>query len=151
VQPAPAILFDCADQAWSVKLLALDHGRLVLMTNPTGRTGATGKATASWEDIRHGFVVGQGGGHQSHVRLFDGVRSSILFEGVDGALADRPGRTYAGVVTITEAAPDQDFQMECPATTANARIVDGVTEWAARSGAQPPRGEDVDGPFDGWF
>ena len=149
--PAPAILFDCADRAWSVKLLAPDSGSLVLITSPNDRAEAIGNVTASWDDVRKGHVVGQGGGHQSHIRLFDGVRSFILFEGEDGALADQPGRTYAGVVTITQSAPDQDFQIDCPATQTNARLVASVAEWSARVGAKPPRGEDEGGPFDGWF
>ena len=66
-------------------------------------------------------------------------------------LADRPGRTYAGALTITESNPQQDFRIDCAATPDNAALLDNVRAWAARTGAKPPLPEEEGGPFDAWF
>ncbi|HEX4848903.1 MAG TPA: hypothetical protein VFV30_12230, partial [Novosphingobium sp.] len=148
---APQVLFDCRDASWHVELLGTDDKRLVLVTTPLTGERRMGNAQSSWDEVRLGHVVGQGGGHQRHIRLFDGVRHVILLEGVDGSLADKPGRTYAGVVTQTPANPKQDFEIACPSGRVNAKLVDNVWQWAQRVGAPLPKDEDEGGPFDGWF
>lgn len=146
--PTPP-LFSCRDADWTATLIGTEDGRLLLETRPSAR--GMGNVASSWEEVREGYVGGQGGGHQSHLRLFDGFRQIILFEGEDGSLADRPGRTYAGALTITESNPQQDFRIDCAATPDNAALLDNVRAWAARTGAKPPLPEDEGGPFDAWF
>ena len=147
----PQRLFDCRNDAWAVELLGTVDKRLILLTRSLQGGGRMGNAQSSWSEVREGRVVGQGGGHQAHIRLFDGMRQVILFEGEDGALADRPGRTYAGALTITESNPAQDFRIDCPASEINAQLLENVAAWAERTGAPRPTSEDEGGPFDGWF
>lgn len=147
----PQVLFDCRNDDWAVELLGTDDKRLILFTTPLKGGGRMGNAQSSWDEVREGHVIGQGGGHQRHIRLSDGVRQIILLEGTDGSLADRPGRTYAGALTITKTNPAQDFRIDCPASETNASLVANVAEWAKRVGAPLPRAEDEGGPFDAWF
>ena len=145
----PQTLFECSDQRWRVSLLGTDDGRLVLLTAPHGR--GMGNAQSAWDEVRQGYVVGQQGGHQSHIRLYDGVRHIILFEGEDGQLADRPGRTYAGAVTQTARDPQQDFSVVCAADAINGALVENLIDWAERTGVPRPEAEEPDSPFNGWF
>jgi hypothetical protein len=145
------VLFDCRDDNWAVELVGTADQRLILFTRPLKGGGRMGNAQSSWDEVREGHVIGQGGGHQRHIRLFDGVRQIILLEGLDGSLASRPGRTYAGALTITPTNPAQDFRIDCPASQINTSLVANVTGWAERVGASRPRAEDEGGPFDAWF
>ena len=147
----PTPLFSCSDDKWSVELIGTSDGRLVLSTNKAGVANTVGNVEMSWQEVRNGYVVGQGGGHQSHLRLFDGVRQIILFEGEDGSLADRPGRTYAGVQTIAETNPSQDFEIECAATRVNVELLSNVLRWAQQVGGPLPVPEEAGGPYDVWF
>lgn len=144
-------LFHCRDDMWDVRLLGAPDGKLVLVTNPHAMEGATAGANSNWQDIREGYLVGQQGGHQGHIRLYDGHRQIILFEGMDGDLADRPGRTYAGALTQTDANPAQDFRVECEAGETNRQLTENLRDWAERTGGPAPVPEDAGGPFDGWF
>lgn len=144
-------LFACEDAEWAVTLLGTEDGRLLLVTNPKALPGARANYASTWEEIREGRVIGQQGGRQSHIRLFDGIRQIVLFEGVDGELADEPGRTYAGAFTQTEKNPEQDFAIDCEASETNAALARNLTRWAGETGTLPPLPEPEDGPFDGWF
>lgn len=147
--PEPEVLFECRDDAWSVTLIGTEDGRLLLETRPQG--AGIGNVASSWDEVREGYVVGQQGGHQSHIRLYDGLRQIILFEGEDGQLANNPGRTYAGALTITERNPQQDFAIACTADETNVGLVANVRRWAESSGAKLPQPEEDGSPFDAWF
>lgn len=147
----PELLFECGDDQWKVELLGTDDKRLILITNPLTGSGRMGNAQSNWDEVRLGHVVGQGGGHQRHIRLFNGMRHVILLEGMDGSLTDQPGRTYASVLTRTLAKPEQELEIACAAGQVNTKLVDNVRQWAKRVGAPLPRDEDVGGPFDAWF
>jgi hypothetical protein len=147
--PAPELLFACRDDDWSVTLLGTADGRLLLETRPGG--AGMGNVASSWDEVREGYVGGQQGGHQSHIRLYDGFRQIILFEGEDGQLAENPGRIYAGALSITERNPQQDFSIACAADDTNIAIVANVRRWAERSGAKLPLPEQDGSPFDAWF
>lgn len=148
--PSDQVLFRCSDDAWNVTLYGTGDGRLLLETRSTG-AGNIGNVASSWDEVREGYVRGQGGGHQRHLRLFDGFRQIILFAGEDGELADQPGRTYAGALTITERNPQQDFAVTCMTDETNAALLDNVRAWAERTGAKTPVPEEEGGPFDAWF
>lgn len=148
-EPASDILFACSADAWSVTLIGTDDSRLLLETRPSG--AGIGNVTSNWDEVREGYVGGQQGGHQHHLRLYDGFRQIILFEGEDGQLTENPGRTYAGALTITERNPQQDFSIACAADETNIGLVENVRRWAARTGAKPPLPEEDGSPFDAWF
>jgi hypothetical protein len=147
--PAPELLFACRDDNWSVTLLGTENGRLLLETRPSG--AGMGNVASNWDEVREGYVIGQQGGHQSHIRLYDGFRQIILFEGEDGQLTESPGRIYAGALTITERNPQQDFSIACAADDTNIGIVANVRRWAESNGAKPPLPEEDGSPFDAWF
>src|SRR5690606_13624858 len=57
-----------------------------------------------WSNIRLGFVNGQQGGHQSHIRFTRGDTHYVVFEGANGQATTRPGFTYSGIAIV--AGPD---------------------------------------------
>lgn len=147
--PKPTVLFACRDDDWSVVLLGTEDGRLLLETRPSG--AGMGNVTSSWDEVREGYVGGQQGGHQHHIRFYDGFRQIILFEGENGQLTESPGHIYAGALTITERNPQQDFRIACAADETNIGLVENVRRWAASSGAKAPLPEEVGSPFNAWF
>ena len=105
-----------------------------------------------WTETRTGRVVGQLGGHQSHVRLYDGQRNIIFYEGLDGELADRPGRTYAGVVEVGPSGMEEPKALaECEASATNRALLDNVRTARETAGKPPFPEEDAGSAFDGWF
>lgn len=144
----PETLFACADADHDVVLQGSAEGTLVLLSRSGSATSA--QATSSWQLVREGYVNGQGGGYQSHVRLYDGTRHTILFEGANGALSDDPDHAYAGVATQNPDDPAQDFRFECAVDATNADVVSNLRKWAERTGGPAPEPEEGDA-FDGWF
>lgn len=105
-----------------------------------------------WHNIHLGTVIGQGGGHQTHVRFTTGLIHYTVFAGENGSLADPPGRTYSGIaVTQGKQGETQLAALECKggATIAG--------DWTGRVRAAVPRhyqdglDEAPGGPFDAWF
>ncbi len=142
-------LFACADADHDFVLQGSADGRLVLLSSSGSATSA--HVESSWQLVREGYVNGQGGGYQSHVRLYDGVRHVILFEGANGSLTDDPGRAYAGVATQNDGDPAQDLRFECEADVPTTDVVGRVRKWSQRTGGPAPEAEEPGGPFDGWF
>lgn len=117
-----------------------------------GSPGLSVASKADWSNVHIGTVVGQGGGHQTHVRITTGLIHYTVFAGLNGSLAEDPGRTYAGI----------DVSHGKGGETAVAAIAcdDGfwtAPDWTERlRAAAPPRARDqleepADGPFDAWF
>lgn len=152
-KPALPPLFDCksADARYVLQASADGSLALEIETRPAAG-GGTSTRLRSWHEIRTGWVGGQQGGHQSHLRLSDGRRSLVLYEGEDGSLAERPGRTYAGVMEAgVEGLTDARLLAECEASATNRSLLDSVRRLRQAAGV-PDFPEEIDGgPFDGWF
>lgn len=58
--------------------------------------------SGSWDNVHTGTIVGQGGGHQTHVRLTAGAYDYVLFEGQAGRLSDVAGRVYSGIAVLRD-------------------------------------------------
>lgn len=147
----PEVLFACSDARWSVELLGTADGRLLLTTSEPGRPGAIAAAAMSWDEVRERQASNRRGAYQRHLRLSEGGRQIILFEGAGGALVGRASPKFAGVLTITEPNPAQDFRVDCPADDTNRSLLANVAAWAARTGASLPTPEEPGGPFDRAF
>jgi len=97
-------------------------------------------------------VTGQQGGRQRHVRFSAGETHYIVFEGVDGALAARPGRTYSGIAVVAGANGERELaSLTCRGRPA---IAPGFTEVVAALLPPDRRGsieEVTGGPFDAWY
>ena len=131
----------------------MDDGDLVLEIEEAAE-GKVGVSTwlHSWSDIRTGYVTGQQGGHQSHLRLFDGERHFVLYEGENGRLSDVPGATYAGVALMgggLNAEPEE--LAACEASPTNRALLENVRKVRAVAEASELADEEVGGPFDMWF
>ena len=151
MQPEPIVLFDCASDAHRVRLLGRYGGELVLESWDAKFPSITVEDTM-WADVRSGRVIGQQGGHQSHVRLNGRGTQYILFEGQDGQLADDPGRAYAGVLKFEGQSADEPVsEIACSATDLNRNVADEVRDYRRKNGKPVPAEEDPDGPFDAWF
>jgi hypothetical protein len=105
-----------------------------------------------WSNVHIGGVVGQGDGHQDHVRMSAGQIHYMIYSGFNGRLSDDPGKTYAGVnVSQGKTGETQIVAITC---TAPASVASGWTE-AVRATAPKRLREGLDevsgGPFDGWF
>lgn len=149
----PPPLFDCKGTAARYFLRSSDDGSLLVeIEAPNARAPGVSTRLEGWTEIRTGRVVGQQGGHQSHVRLYDGQRNIIFYEGLDGELAARPGRTYAGVVEVGPSGTEEPETLaECRASATNRALLDNVR--TARDAAGKPAfpEEDEGSAFDGWF
>ncbi len=105
-----------------------------------------------WSNVRIGTAIGQGGGHQDHVRISTGRIHYTLFVGLNGSLADNPGKSYAGFSVnqgtkgetpigryeCREAAFDPLVWLERVRETAPKRYRDGLEELPSS-------------PFNAWF
>lgn len=151
--PLPAPLFDCKGKEERYILRALDDGALALeiQAPPKGNIG-TSTHLVNWTEIRTGFVTGQQGGHQGHVRLSDGPRHFVLYEGRNGQLSNSPGKSYAGVALVTGNTDSEPQTLaECPASPINQTLLDNVQKERTAANAPPLVDEDSGGAFDGWF
>lgn len=145
-----ATLFACTGTDGSARL-SVDGDRLVLVTQ-AGGSSRTVTTDAGWTNLHFGRVVGQQGGHQTHVRLTDDTGEYILFEGLDGQLADRPGRTYAGLSAELRVGNASGLTVECtPASDVNRQVVSAVAAAAERASKPVPQDEPEGSPYDGWF
>lgn len=131
----------------------LDDGSLALEIEEA-RDGPVGLSTwvLHWTDQRTGYLRGQGDGHQSHLRLYDGRQNFILYEGVNGRLTDLPGVSYAGVALVT--GPDDSEPVvgaECEADATNRTLFENVRKLREAAAAPELASEDSDGPFEAWF
>ena len=123
------------------------------------RFGALGKpslevaSTPDWSNVHVGWVGGQGGGHQSHVRFTTGNHHYVVFEGENGALSDRPGRTDSGIYVGRGPQGDEVGYHQC------GKGPDPHRDWGdalldhapAEVGARGIPVEAENGPFDAWF
>lgn len=106
----------------------------------------------AWTDIRTGYVIGQQGGHQGHLRLADGQQHYVLFAGEDGLLVDRPGRTYAGVALSDDGGLENAVHVaSCEASDTNRALLENVRRARIAAKAPPLAEEELGGRFDGWF
>lgn len=118
---------------------------------PLGKPALALTNRADWSNVRLGHVIGQGsGGFQEHVRFTNGQTHYVVYRGRDGALADRPGRTYSGIaVQHGESGARNLARLNC---NGSAQIAGSMTEAVQQ---RAPQGQDLaeaaDGPFDGWF
>ena len=146
------VLFDCASAEQRFILHGSPGGNLSLEIAER-RDGALGISTwrDGWSEIRTGYVIGQQGGHQSHLRLSDGSDHFILFEGENGQLSDTPGETYAGVSLVEDAGGEPASLVSCEASPANRSVIANVRGLRARAGLPELAGEETGGSFDGWF
>ena len=102
--------------------------------------------------MRTGYGTGQQGGHQSHLRLFDGNRHYVFFEGNNGALSETPGVTYAGVSLMEAGGSAEEVTLaSCEADETNSSLLESVRRLREGAGLPALATEDAGGPFDGWF
>jgi len=92
--------------------------------------------------VWQGWVGGQGGGHQTHIRFRNGGYDYIVLSGEDGRLADNPGRVYSGVVVMR--GEEEVARLDCPVTTYQ-------TEIPASMIPNDIPAEAEGGEFDAWF
>ena len=152
-QPWPPPLFDCNGNGERYVLRSSEEGSLIVEIEARSK-GNVGVSTwlHSWTEIRTGWVGGQQGGHQAHVRLNDGQRNLIFYEGEDGLLADSPGRTYAGVVEVGQSGLDEpEVLAECNASATNRALLDNIHNMRDAADMPPLPDEVENGPFDAWF
>lgn len=127
-------------------------GKLHYRFGRPGRAGMDIASAPDWSNIRLGHVIGQGGGHQTHVRFSRGNVHYIVFEGVDGSLASRPGRRYSGIAVVQGANGERELAtLTCRGSAILHRdFGEGVAGYAP-SGDPARLAEQADGPFDGWY
>lgn len=111
-------------------------------------------SAADWGNVHVGRVVGQAGGHQSHVRFTSGHHHYIVYEGVDGEAALSPGRRYSGIHVA--AGPDGGESVSDLRCRGDEMMADDLSTSVAASAPEELRTGDVlweqrDGPFDAWF
>ncbi|HKX88091.1 MAG TPA: hypothetical protein VJM13_02690 [Sphingopyxis sp.] len=105
----------------------------------------------NWSNVRLGFVTGQQGGHQSHIRFTRGDTHYIVFEGANGQAAINPGHSYSGIAIVAGADGGKELgRLDC----GNGQDASAMAE-AVRNRApamlRERLDETTDGPFDGWF
>jgi hypothetical protein len=152
-RPWPPPLFDCAGKGERYVLRSLEDGDLVLEIEEATQ-GKVGVSTwlHSWSDIRTGYVTGQQGGHQGHLRLFDGKQHLVLYEGVNGRLSDVPGAAYAGVALVDGGSNSEPEELvACEASETNRTLLENVRKVRADAEAPELADEEAGGPFDVWF
>ena len=152
-EPWPPPLFDCEGKGERYLLRDLGDGSLVLEIEaaPVGKVGVS-TWLSSWSDIRKGSVVGQQGGHQSHLRLFDGKQHIVLYEGDDGPMSDVPGATHAGVALLGGSSNGELVKVaDCEASRTNRALLENVRRARVAAKAPDLADEDVGGPFDKWY
>ena len=132
--------------------LCAGNGALHYRFGALRKPGLSLSSNSDWENVRLGYVIGQGGGHQSHVRLTNGETHYIVYEGENGKLADKPGRLYSGITVV--GGQRGDIKLAYLVCKRNAIVHPSMTE-AARALAPAAKldqlNEVQDGPFDGWF
>ena len=146
------ILYSCGF-ARNQGSVCLKAGAIHYRFGPPGRPEIDLASNEDWSNIHIGNVVGQGGGHQSHVRFTSGRHHYVVFEGQNGSLADVPGRRYSGIfVAAGEDGGEQLANLECSGRAvvpdsfaalmnhAPSAIRDRETLW-----------EQQNGPFDAWY
>ena len=146
-------MFDCAGPSERYLLRALDDGDLVLEIEAS-REGSVGVSTwlSSWTDMRTGSVVDQQGGRQSHLRLFDGKRQIVLYEGKAGLLSEAPGATQAGVALLDGDSNGEPIEVAaCEASPTNRTLLENVRRTRAAAKAPNLDEEEAGGPFDVWY
>ncbi len=151
-EPSP-LLFDCAGETGHYRLYGSGEGNFALEIEEA-RQGPTGVSAwlVRWTEARTGYVIGQQGGHQSHLRLTDGRAHYIFFEGVNGQLSETPGFTYAGIVRVGGSGDSPPVSLaSCEANETNRNLLENVQRERLDAGLPELATEDVDGPFDGWF
>jgi hypothetical protein len=105
-----------------------------------------------WSNVRIGMVTGQQGGSQHHIRFTQGDSHYIVFHGVDGQLADRPGRTYSGVVQVL--GPEGEWEGNSWDCKRRAAIHPDFEDTVAALAPEALRGSLIEtegSAFDGWF
>ncbi len=137
--PGAEPLYACRFGRRTVSVCAQDD-RLFYHFGTTRRRELTIAPGERNENVHYGVVVGQGGGSQSHYRFTNGDTDYIVYHGVDGQLADRPGRSYSGLAVMRGTRNISSRECAAPLITpaweANARRVRQETEGSI---------------FDGWF
>ncbi len=130
------------------------RGRVHYRYGPRGRPEIDLASADDWNNIHVGHVVGQGGGHQSHVRFSAGRYHYIVFEGVNGSLADSPGRRHSGI--HVGAGADGREQLAYHQCRSRPVLAGSWSETLHEHAPPPVRAagvapEEPGGPFDGWF
>lgn len=139
--PDATPLYSCRFGARSVSVCA-QNGVLSYHYGRVGRANAlTIPPGANGQNVHHGHVVGQGGGHQEHLRFTNNGTDYIIFRGVDGQLADRPGRSYTGLAVMNG--------RSTISTRSCARTDVNVPDWSPYLGTVAAEAEGS--TFDGWF
>lgn len=87
-------------------------------------------------------VVGQGGGHQTHIRFRNGQYDYIVMSGQDGSLAADPGWTYSGV--LVRRGEEGIARLDCP-------VISYQTDISASMIPNDIPTEAEGGEFDAWF
>lgn len=118
--------------------LSYHYGRSALRRELTIPAGPDNR------NVRYGTVIGQGGGHEEHVRFSNDGTEYIVFSGMTGRLSDRPGHTYSGLTVMRGANELSRRNCVRPSVGSNGG------PWPSRIISTLPE-EEIDGPFDGWF
>jgi hypothetical protein len=125
--------------------------RVTYRFGSAARTEMEIASKADWSNVRLGFVNGQQGGHQSHIRFTRGDTHYVVFEGANGQATTRPGFTYSGIAIV--AGPDGGKslgRLECGNGLDASAMAEAVRD-RAPAALREQLNETLDGPFDGWF
>ena len=151
-RPAETVLYSCRFGRAVGSVCAAD-GRIHYRYGPRGRPEIEVASEDDWRNIHVGYVVGQGGGHQSHVRFSTGDRHYIVYEGKNGAFADSPGLRHSGI--YVGAGPDGRRQLAyhyCRRPAAESSWPQALEEHAPPAvRAAGVQSEEAGGPFDAWY
>ncbi len=127
-------------------------GQVHLRSGPRGKSDLDIVNASDWSNVRIGMVAGQMGGSQHHIRFTQGDAHYIVLHGIDGQMAERPGRTYSGIVTVY--GPNGEWEGSDQTCRRGAVIhpqfeeaVAALAPEALRDGLVETEGE----AFDGWF
>ncbi len=126
-------------------------GRVTYRFGSAAKTEMEIASKPDWSNVRLGFVTGQQGGHQSHIRFSRGDTHYVVFEGANGQAATNPGYSYSGIAIVAGADAGKTLgRLDC----GNGLDASAMAEAArdrAPAALRERLNETTDGPFDGWF
>jgi hypothetical protein len=113
---------------------------------PPGRPAIDIANDAQWSNVHIGFVIGGGGGHQTHIRFTAGRHHYIVFEGQAGQLTDIPGRRWSGIAVL---AGDDGRNIVATHECRSRPIL--AADWHSAPRGSGARDEVAGGPFVAWY
>lgn len=150
-EPAETMIYSCRFGRKTASVCT-GGGQAHLRYGPAGSPELDIVSAPDWSNVRIGMVTGQQGGSQHHIRFTQVDSHYIVYHGVDGQLADRPGRTYSGMVLVL--GPQGEWEGSSLKCRGGAEIHPEFEDAVAATAPEHLRAglvETEGGAFDGWF